>query len=858
MLCKICRKVFQTQGDFLRHCRDDHRTESGIPRITCNFDDVCQRQFSNADSFRHHLRNHRVIQPQLSECSDSRQQTTVQASRSFFESTRKQEESSGPHNNDDATNFLTEPRIEEEASHKSIDDEPLGQIGGCDRSDPIIDYNILDCVSNLLSYFRPLRLGEPVDKDLTTYLKDFEEDLFVKMVHLLADDTLPRNKALQTMKDMQVTYGRILQGLLLHQRSKNIGDSQSFNLIETIANPKVILSEHRIIEKIKTLKLDVAYTTPILDSKRSSPASKIALHVLKVFDVCDLFTKLFSVSKFFNEVVEYIDTLDNDSDWIYNVVQSRYWKSITSRLHLEDNELALPVYIYNDDFEPLNALGSHRGAYKLSGVYIYMPCLPPHLQSKLEYIFLAMLFFATDRSTYGNGRVFTPLIDQLNKLQNGIKVNHQRYATVKLIPIVLLGDNLGLNTLMGFVQCFVANFYCRICKLNKAQMATAVSEDATKLRTKENYNEDLHINNHSLTGITQNSVWNNLNNFHVTNNLCVDIMHDLFEGACHVILSEILNSFIYQHKYFTLAEFNKRLKRHKFGPMMKNTNIALITDEGIKNRKLITSASEMLVLFTNFGFIIGNFVPEDAPEWSVYLIMREIISIVLQKKVHKNTHYLLRDLIVEHHTLFKEIFKKDLTPKLHFMVHYPNVMKEIGPISGISSMRFESFHRIFKNTIKVINCRKNLLESCVFKIRMRCASMFLNLQSTTISMLPGKKTKVSKELLNKYDCDFLQNEFVFTTKFVQTSYNKVKVGYVCRIENKIDDSPVFALINEIIIDDDNFYFGYQQLTNIGFYKHYNAYKVVVDDVYFIRPANFNCKFSYIYQGVKNVQLVSWD
>lgn len=99
---------------------------------------------------------------------------------------------------------------------------------------------------------------------------------------------------------------------------------------------------------------------------------------------------------------------------------------------------------------------------------------------------------------------------------------------------------------------------------------------------------------------------------------------------------------------------------------------------------------------------------------------------------------------------------------------------------------------------------------------------------------------------------------MFTTKYVETSFIKVKVGYVCRIENEADESPVFALINKIIVNDDQFYFGYQQLNTIGFLKHYNAYKVVVEDVFFIEPANFNCKFSYIFEGVKNQQLVTWN
>ena len=91
----------------------------------------------------------------------------------------------------------------------------------------------------------------------------------------------------------------------------------------------------------------------------------------------------------------------------------------------------------------------------------------------------------------------------------------------------------------------------------------------------------------------------------------------------------------------------------------RNTNIALVTEEMIKNRKINTPASEMLVLFTSLSLMIEDLVPDNSPEWDVYLVMREIVSVVLQKKVHKNTHIWLRDLVAEHHSMFQTIFKQE-------------------------------------------------------------------------------------------------------------------------------------------------------------------------------------------------------
>lgn len=101
------------------------------------------------------------------------------------------------------------------------------------------------------------------------------------------------------------------------------------------------------------------------------------------------------------------------------------------------------------------------------------------------------------------------------------------------------------------------------------------------------------------------SVWNELLHFHVTFNRCVDIMHDLFEGVCHIVLCEILNNFIFVRKLFTLMKFNDRLRMHDFGPSASNENIAELTVERIHKRDLLTSASEMLLLFCHFPYLVA-------------------------------------------------------------------------------------------------------------------------------------------------------------------------------------------------------------------------------------------------------------
>jgi hypothetical protein len=594
-----------------------------------------------------------------------------------------------------------------------------------------------------------------------------------------------------------------------------------------------------------------------------------------------MFMKLFSLLNFFDEMKDYVDSL-RDDEWISNVVQTEFWKKKNASCELKEDEIAFPLYIYFDDFEPLNALGSHSSAYKLGGVYVYIPCVPPAVQSELDFIFLAMLFFSYDRTIYGNKRVFAPLISQLNELQDvGIPIVHHKYKRVKLVSTLLIGDNLGLNSMMGFVESFNSIYYCRFCRHPKENMRKLVYEDPKMRRTIENYHEDCQKKMPQLTGVKEASVWNDLKHFHVVDNRSVDSLHDFLEGICKVVLLQILKNFIFERKYFSVATFNKRLKQHDFGPLESNTNIALLCVTAKKKKKkttrrnasnetisdsketsnltIKTSGSEMKTLFIHLPFIIGDYVEEGIDEWKVYLLCREIFNLVNRKTVHKDTHILLKTLVTEFETSLLQTFDIKLTPKCHFLTHYPNVMKDIGPLPHVSAIRFESFHRIFKATLNTISCRKNLLKSCSFKVQMRLANFFFKFKSFRKDIETDKSKKLPLEALPRFQTEIQLPEFVRVTKRVTCNSVDFKVGCVIQTSIGKDEIPQFCFIENIILLENEIFFLCQTLINNGFNDHYQAFSVEFDDYRSLKKidSKFN-KCSYVYHGVNNNNFVIWD
>lgn len=78
------------------------------------------------------------------------------------------------------------------------------------------------------------------------------------------------------------------------------------------------------------------------------------------------------------------------------------------------------------------------------------------------------------------------------------------------------------------------------------------------MRTIDNYCVDVLNENFCETGVYKESILNQINRFHVTQNFCVDMMHDLYEGICHYDICHIIKYYINTAKILTIKTLNTR------------------------------------------------------------------------------------------------------------------------------------------------------------------------------------------------------------------------------------------------------------------------------------------------------------
>ncbi|KAI8122558.1 hypothetical protein CVS40_6689 [Lucilia cuprina] len=208
----------------------------------------------------------------------------------------------------------------------------------------------------------------------------------------------------------------------------------------------------------------------------------------------------------------------------------------------------------------------------------------------------------------------------------------------------------------------------------KAQKQT--NEDKNILRNRLNYRESIEGGVMMDNGINSICAFNEIPSFHCTENYTVDVMHDLFEGVCHYVLTEALNYFIKVMKYLSIDTLNNRLKNFTYDDHDKGSEKINITNNELENRKLKTSAKQMMAFCQYFTILLGDYIPNQDAVWSFLLKFFELIEDILCYEVSEALVKQIETKVTNFNKDYQLLFKKNLTPKFHFLLHYATVIKQ--------------------------------------------------------------------------------------------------------------------------------------------------------------------------------------
>lgn len=440
---------------------------------------------------------------------------------------------------------------------------------------------------------------------------------------------------------------------------------------------------------------------------------------------CTLFPIKHSVTKFLElpNVLENILKNQNDlmeksfrENALFNIINGPLWDEV--RNHYEEDDIVIPLFLYNDDFNPDNGFGPHKSETELSAFYVSFPTLNRHILSSVENKFVVLMTTAKNMKLCCD-ILLLQVLEKLQELENGINLNVQNENKfVRIITINIVGDNMALNMILGFPRTLNSNGFCRTCTMDRLEWLVATREDENKLRNENNYVQ-------GQNGIRQICIFNELRHFKVYTNQSIDIDHDWFLGVYKddivIIISYLCNTL-----NIDISDINKTIQEFDYGKKDKHYKISEIKSSHIESKKIQGYGREIWNFINYIIFILRNFVAVEDPVYRFALIMVDILDELLKPSVNEEYSMYLSNLITQHHEFIINVFNSELKPKHHITLHYGRIAKNCGPLKYLSTLQFERKNKEIKSYLKNSCNRINTTYSASKKISYEQARIFYN------------------------------------------------------------------------------------------------------------------------------------
>ena len=495
---------------------------------------------------------------------------------------------------------------------------------------------------------------------------------------------------------------------------------------------------------------------------------------------------------------------------------------------------SLQIIAYYDEVETCNPLGSSSGNHKLGCVFFTLGNIRPLYRSSLKSIFLVSVAKSSTIKANGIDTILKPFLEDLKTLHEvGITINFAGSIEVwKGALLAFLADNQAAHQLGGFKESFsFALRFCSSCLTDKEYSQSHFREEQFAIRDRASHSQQCsrldgadRLSVSVEFGINRCSSLNSLSYFSVVENIPHDIMHDLFEGVIPYEL-QLLIFHCKLKSYFSIHTLNYRLSAFDFGYSEIGDKPSCIHDES----NIRQTASQMWLLARTFSILVGDLVPRDDPNWHSFLKLLRICDICVAPALSADTVAYLEILIEEHHQQFTKLYPdKSITPKMHFMVHYPQQILNYGPLIYAWTMRHEAKLRIIKRAVRVSNF-KNVCQS-VAKRHQHLLSFYIHsnrLLGKGIETGPCKELSFSAFPLNiqsllTTNYQLTNESMLYSSTFVTYNGTTLKPNaYVLWEYDAL--SPTFCKISTIIKTECEVVLVMSQYETKYYDAHYRAY-----------------------------------
>jgi hypothetical protein len=508
---------------------------------------------------------------------------------------------------------------------------------------------------------------------------------------------------------------------------------------------------------------------------------------------------------------------------------------------------ALQIHLYLDEFTVVDPLSSKVLKNKLVFVYFTIGNLPLKFRTCLKHIHLVSIFLNLHVKLYGLNFLLKPIVDELKSLEQGVEIIlHGKLEVLYGTLALFTADNLASHEVGGFKKGFArGKRKCRYC-LGTHEEIQCFFEDGMFIRrtiaSHDLQTAGLETNSHEhfakVYGLNNKSILNELEHFHVVEGLVPDLMHDLHEGILPYVLCLLLHYFITEKIFFTIDQFNHALLNFNYGFSDVKDKPSLVDLKHIKNKRLRQSAAQIALLTFTLPLLIGSLIPCTDERWLCFTTLLEIFRLVLQSSFSQldisNLTYLIYDFLSAFKTCFPNA---NIIPKMHHLVHYPRIIRLVGPLVAFWCMRYEAKHAYFKQIFRATRNCINLPVTLSYRHQLTQCKFFVESGSSCLSVKIVHPKKFNTVQVKEITCGFQlmylfsirDSEIIRTQKWVRYGSSTFYVNrsfVVCPIRGSSSITAAFGKITAVYTVKSQTIFLCRLYRCLTFDQHIQAFHVI--------------------------------
>ena len=175
-------------------------------------------------------------------------------------------------------------------------------------------------------------------------------------------------------------------------------------------------------------------------------------------------------------------------------------------------------------------------------------------------------------------------------------------------------------------------------------------------------------------------------------------MHVLLEGSFGHVLALFIKRSV-DVGDITLEFVNNKLDTFPYSYLDRSDKPKLISMKDIEDNTYIRQkAASSLLLAYILPFIFGQRLDETNDYYRHFLGMVQLVQFSFSSVADTTSIGELAQLIYSYCSKFVELYPEVTPkPKMHFILHFVQQLKEFGPLQNQNTMRFEGKHGYFKD-----------------------------------------------------------------------------------------------------------------------------------------------------------------